>query len=119
MSGRKNVILPHQFLVNGDMSGNITSNPIEIQWQDNIAIEIAWTTSDAEGEFFLQMSVTGNNWQTIPQAAYVPSVPLTVFFVDDSHIIDLNQLAPCKLRLIYAAISGSGTCNAWVTGKEI
>jgi len=120
MSGRKNVILPHQFIVNGDLNTSITSDPIEIQWTDNIGLEMAWTTSDIFGEFFIQMSVTGNNWQTIPVAAYVPAINLTVDSFDGSHIVDLNQLAPCKLRLLFTPFNtGTGVVNAWVTGKMI
>mgnify|MGYP006876735585 CR=1 FL=1 len=120
MSGRKNVILPHRFIEDEDMSTQITSDAQEIQWIDNIGLELVWDTADINGEFLIQMSVTGNNWQTIPVAAYVPSINLTVAGIPGSHIVDLNQLGPCKLRVLFIPSSGTaGTCNAWITVKMI
>jgi len=120
---RKSNLLKFQNIINGDLSGSITSAVTSIQWLDNIGIQLNAVTSSAIGVFAVQVSadyfqdIEGNvtnagNWTTIP----LPSSP-TLSGSNETIYIDLNQLSAPWIRVIYTPASGSGTVNGFITAK--
>lgn len=119
-----NILFPFHFLINGDMSGNVTSPAVEIREQDNIGFQFNWTGT-AVGTFSIQVSVdhkqdgVGNimavgTWITLPIS---PSV--TAAGSADSAYIDINQISAPYIRAVYTRTSGIGTLDGYAVGKGI
>lgn len=120
MSGRKNVLLPKHLLVDGDMSGNLTSDPISAQFQDNIGLQVEWTGSPS-GTFAVEASI---NWDERLQTGSFYELTFNPVLADaegsaSGYLINLNQLPFSYYRLAYTSLSSSGTLNVYATSKEI
>jgi hypothetical protein len=109
---RKNALLPYKIIDAGDMSGNLTSSVTDIQYMDNICMELVWTGTPT-GSFSVEGSLTGDNWIAISLTPSAPSGSA------GSALLDMNQLSFPKIRIVYTATSGSGTLNAWIGGKML
>jgi len=124
LSARKNNLRKYPIVTNGDMTTTITSAVTNIQFLDNIAIQLNFTGTPT-GTFQVQVSVDyaqddqGNvqvagNWIPVllPQS---PVASGSAGFI----LIDLNQLASPWIRLVYVPSGGSGTLNAFISAKEL
>jgi len=109
----KAVILPDPLFVDADMSTNLYSEVVSIQYMNNIGIQIVWTGSPL-GEFQVQLSNNRTDWEVLPLAP-VPYADKSA----GSHYLDLNTLASVYIRLAYIAGSGSGTLNSTITAKIV
>ncbi len=107
------------------MSASVTSAVTNIGNQDNIAIQIGFTTSDAVGVFSVQGSVDhvqddyGNvqvagNWVALT----LSPTPVAASAADNI-LISLNQLPFPWIRLVYTRTSGTGTLSAYIAGKSL
>jgi hypothetical protein len=129
MSGRKNVILPiyiigttaNGALVSGSMAADITGPATDVQYLDNIGIQIKWTSSDAIGSIEIQGS---NNYN--PRLLTGDFEALTFSPVLDQpasnnggYLVDLNQFPFKYIRVFYDRTSGTGTLEAWLTAKML
>lgn len=114
----------YQIITSGNMAASITSAAQEIQYQDNIGIQLNWSGAPV-GTFSVQISmdhkediegniVTAGNWITLPL-----SPAITASGTPDTAYIDLNQQSAPYVRVVYTRTSGTGTLNAFVTGKAI
>lgn len=123
MSGRKGALARFQNITNGAMTGDITSVATNIEFLDNIGIQLNFTGSPT-GSFDVQISadhqeVNGNvtvagNWVDLvlsPAPAASGSA--------DSIYIDMTQLSAPWLRVKYTFSSGTGTLNSFIVGKMI
>lgn len=115
MSGRKNVLASYQTITNGTMGGNLTSIVTNAQYQDNIGMQVKWTSSDAVGVIAVEASINGSDYYalTFNPALTQPSSD------NGGYLIDINQFPFIYYRITYTRTSGTGTFNAWVTSKEI
>lgn len=134
MAGRKNNLKQFQTITNGDMSqASITSSTTDIQFLDNIGIQLNWTGAPV-GNFQVQVSadhnqdLSGNvsssgNWIPVIVSYWTGSAVATGVSIPTSVgspiYLDLNQLSSPYIRIVYARTSGSGTLNAFITAKEI
>ena len=122
---RKNNLKQFQTIVNGDMSGDIISPVTCIQFLDNVGLQFNFT-GDPVGTFNIQVSADysqdelGNvqnvgNWITLtpPALSAIPEAAGSA----DVIFVDLNQLSAPWIRVQYAADSGSGVLNAFITAK--
>lgn len=121
MSGRKNVLAPYHALINGSMGASVNSAITSAAYQDNIGIQVKWTSSDAVGTIAVEASV---NYE--PRLGTGEFVSLTFDPVlaqpnsnDGEYLINLNQLPYVYYRISYTRASGTGTLNVWFTSKEI
>lgn len=121
MSGRKNIVEPYQTLVDGDMTGNLVSSVTGASYQDNIGLQIQWTSANAIGYISIQASINYN-----PVTSSGDFYELTFDPVlqqpnsdSDGYLVNLNQLPFNFYRVNYVATSGTGTLNVWVTSKEV
>jgi len=110
----KPVILPVKILDTGDMSTSLVSDVLNIQYMDNIGLQIVWTTSDAVGSWSVELSINGDDWTPITLSS-----PVNVAGTNDNAYLDLNQLSANLLRVVYTSTSGTGTCDVWTTAKII
>jgi hypothetical protein len=110
----KPVILPFKLVDAEDLTSNFDSAPLDIQYMDNIGVQINWDTSDGYGTFGVEVSIDKENWNSLPL-----SNTIQVDLVPGSAYVDLNQLSAAWLRVKYYRVSGGGTCDVWTTAKII
>lgn len=93
---------------------------------DNNSYELVWTGSPV-GTFNVQVSQdyapgTGPNSDPINPGNWtdvVLSVPVVATGSANYAYIELTQLSAPYMRISYTSVSGTGTLNAYVTGKSI
>lgn len=128
-----NLLQPVLEIAAGNMASTITSAALEIKLQDNLGIQCNFTGSPV-GTFQIQISMdymqdifgtilNAGNWIPITLTylsggsfVSATSVPTSV---GSPIYIDCNQLSAPYARIVYTAISGSGTLNAYVTAKGV
>lgn len=110
---RKNNLKLYTLFSAGDMSGNLTSASIDIEFLDNVSVQAAWTGSPV-GTFNVQGSVDQISWSTL-----TTNPVITAAGSPDNGLFDLNQLSFPFVRLIYTATSGTGTLVAKVSAKML
>ncbi len=120
-----NLLRPLTLLSAVSMSTDITSVAVEIKNQDNIGVQLNWTTADAIGAFSIQISsdhvqdLEGNiqtpgNWISLPLSPGISSAGNS-----DTAYVDLNQMSAQYMRVLYTRTSGSGTVTAIVVAKGV
>lgn len=134
MSGRKGVLIQFPNIVNATMLTPVTSAVTNIQFLDNIGVQLDWTGL-AVGTFQVQVSANYAS-DLLGQAVQNPGTwtPVTLTYLlagvlttansiptlaGSPIYIDLNQLSAPAMRVVYTPISGTGVLNGIVTAKEI
>lgn len=130
MSGRKNSLDNFKTTAAGDMSqATVTSTVSNIQFMDNIGIQVNILSGSPTGTFDVQISAdhkeinqggvpvvsVPGNWVSIGsayQATITAGSPSNVYF-------DLNQLSAPYVRLLWTKTSGTGTFESYIVGKMI
>lgn len=115
-----------QLIANGAMTGTsvITSKAVEIINLDNVFLQLDFTGTPS-GSFDVQVSsdhledqegnvLVAGHWVSL---ALSPT-PIAAGAADDIGI-DMNQLGASYLRVVYTNTSGTGTLNAFVSGKGL
>lgn len=81
--------------------------------QDNISYQIAVTTSNSTGAFYVQVSDDNSNWVDMGAAG-------TVAAANDVILVEVDPGARMYSRLRYDAnTAGTGTCTIIVTAKNL
>ena len=130
MSRGKDVLKPYAIIggtsgVSGDMSAaSITSLVTNIQYIDNICLELTFTgsptgTFSVEGSVDYRQDFNGNvqnagHWVpiTLPTAPVASGAPGSI-------LIDMNQLSFPYIRVVYTKTSGTGSLTATIGGKQL
>ena len=113
MSSRKAPILPYQNIINGDMSANVTSSVTNIQYEDNVGIQLIFTGTPT-GTFAVEGSIDQVDWDALP----LSGTP-TAAGAPDTILIDLNQVPHPFIRVSYTFVGGVGNLNGWITAKQV
>lgn len=119
-----NVLFPVQIIDSQSMGASITGDVVEIKNQDNIGIQLHWTGTPT-GSFDFQISnnhkqdsngnvTVAGDWITLP---VMPAI--TAAGSADDAYVDLNQISAMYMRVVYTRTSGTGSLNAYVSGKGI
>ena len=110
--GSKRTLDYATLVVDGDMSSNITSDSTNILHMDRVGYQLSWTGTPT-GDFYVDVSNDGTTWieQTLSTAVAAAGSA-------DDAFIDAETAAK-YIRFRYVASSGSGTLQAYVTGKSI
>lgn len=131
---RKNVLIPSRTITDGDMStASLTSLVTEIQYLDNVGVQLNWTGSPV-GAFAIQISSDYRRYGLTDKVTATGTwTPLTLTywdgaaFVTDTEVptslgspifLDLAFLSAPFIRIVYTRSSGSGTLQCTVTGKQ-
>lgn len=113
---------PFPVIVDGDMSGDITSDVTIINYMSGVSYDISWTGTPT-GTFSVEVS---NSYSTNPDgsvanagtwSAVTLSGSVTASGSADNGMINLAGLEVYAIRLVYTATSGTGTLNAVICGK--
>lgn len=123
MSGNsKNALTPFQLIVAQSMAGDVTSSPTNVQWLDNVSIQLNFSGTPT-GTFSVQGSLdykaypltgvqeSAGNWITITTASASGAAGNVLF--------DLNQLSFPWVRVIYTRSGGSGTLDGFISAKAV
>jgi len=110
----KAVIKPFQVVTDGNMSGDVTSLPTDIESVDAVGYQVVFTGT-AVGDFEVHGSINGTNWEALDLGSPSPEAA----GVGGSFVISLSLIPYSKLRLKFVRTSGSGTLNAWVMAKRL
>jgi hypothetical protein len=100
-------------IVNGDMSGNITSNSIVISEINVLGAQFVWS-GGASPLGYVGLAFSNDNITFTPD----PETFLSVSGNSGSDGINYLNIGFAYCQLIYVATSGSGTLNARLVGKR-
>lgn len=121
---QKNILKPYHTLVDVAMSSDIISTPTNIQWLDNVGVQLMFTGTPT-GNFFIDLSLDYNppgNSQPFNAGTWT-AIAFTgqpaASGVDGDIYLDLNQMSSPYLRVRYVRASGTGVLNGYVTSKEV
>ena len=107
------------------MVANITGTPVNVQFTDNVGIQVSWTGSNPIGTIGIQVSLDYNQntktgtWTPIQTT---PGTPLTVTPAGSAGnaYVDLNQLSAPWIQVTYTTAGGSsGALTAVIGSKEV
>ncbi len=117
------ILSPHPVIVDGDMSGNITSEVTIIQNISEFSYDISWTGTTPIGVMSVEATntYTQNADGTVRDAGNWNPIPLnTTPAVSDNTgngFIEIDSQAGYAVRLVYTRTSGTGTMQAVICGK--
>ena len=106
------------------MSGNVTSAVTNIQYVDNVGIELSWTGTPT-GTFTVEVSVSyeqdsqGNVINAGSWNALTLNPTPTASGSAGSFYISLNQIEAPWVRVRYIRTSGTGVLTSYICTKEI
>jgi hypothetical protein len=112
---RKTTLLPHLLSGLGTMSATLTSEPVNIDYTDNVGLQVKITTSNAVGVVTVEASINGVDFVAL---TLVPALP-AVASASQSYLISLNQIPYHQIRVKYARTSGTGTLAVTVEAKSV
>lgn len=114
MSTGKRTLSPYLVISAGTMGGDLTqATYTDIQNMDNVSVQLVWTGTPT-GTFYVDGSLDKATWTALslsPSAAAAGAA--------SSILIDLNQLSFPYIRVRYVRTSGTGTLNAYISGKML
>lgn len=122
--GRKNTLKKYQLITNGDMSGDITSAVTNIQYLDNIGIQLNGSGLPI-GVIRVQVSadydVNASGVVTNPGNWINMVLSPTPQFTGsaDQIYIDIVPTSAPWIRVFYDFTSGTGSLNGFITAKMI
>jgi len=127
MSGRKNVLYTYQdpLITAASMAASITGTPVNINFMDNVGIQLAWSGSNPIGSITFQVSLDydpNNSVGTWTTVQLTPGNNLTISPAGtaDNAYVDLNQLSATYIRVIYTtAPTSSGALTAKIAAKML
>ena len=109
----KNIIKPYHLIVDESMGADVTSDPVDVTYSDNVGIQLIFTGTPT-GVFYVQGTIDGTNWSNLS----FDSTP-SASGADDTHLLNMTQIPYRKIRVFYDRTSGTGTLNAHVMAKTI
>jgi len=109
----KNIIKPFHLLTDGDMSGNLTSDSVDVTYTDNVGFQLTFTGTPT-GTFSCEGTIDETNWSALSFSSTPQAVGTA-----DTHLLNINQIPYKKLRVKYTRTSGTGTLNVYVMSKGL
>lgn len=120
---------PQSVITNGSMAGNLTSLPTVIQKLSMISYSLSWSGTAPVGTVSVQVSndysqnadgtvAHAGTWNTMTlnyNGTAVTVIPVTG--ATGNGFIDIDETAAYAMRLIYTAVSGTGSLNVIIAGK--
>lgn len=120
---------PQPVLTNGDMSGSLITQPTILQSLSCGSYSLTWTGTTPNGTVSLQVSddyklnpdgtvENAGTWNTAPvTVGGASATTMPVSGNTGTGFIDILGTGSYAIRLIYTAVSGTGSLNVTVNGK--
>lgn len=130
MSGRKNPLPKYKIVSASDMSqATVISAITNIEYMDNLGIQVNILTGTASGTFDVQVSAdhfevngvatVAGTWNKLG-TPYTATLTSGVFSDTTASLyFDLTQHSAPYMRLLWTKVSGTGTFDAFIVGKMI
>lgn len=121
---RKNNLRQFKNVDAGDMSDDIISEVTNIQFLDNIGIQLNFTGTPT-GTFEVQVSadfVKDPEGRVVDAGHWIPiNLPTTPVAsgADGQIYIDITQISAPWIRVVYSRSGGSGSLDGFITAKMI
>lgn len=124
MSASKRILAPYHVISAQSMTGDVTGAATNIQYLDNVSIQLNFTGTPT-GTFSIQGSLdhaesspgvvtNAGNWIAIT----LPTSPAASGSAGNI-LIDMQELSFPWVRIVYTHASGTGTLDAYISGKSI
>ena len=97
-------------VTSGDMSGNISSGPIDISTLSNYAVQFTWSGTTPVGTVAVQISNDGVNFDNL-------SAPVAVSGNSGTKVIKDSESGYKFIQAVYTFTSGVGSLNVILNGK--
>lgn len=110
---RKNVLPKFRLFDEVSLASDIISPIVNVEFLDNVCLQLIWTTSDAIGDFYIEVSLDGEHWSALDIAS------ITLAGVNDHCLLDLVFLAAPLIRVRYDSTSGTGTLTGFISAKML
>lgn len=120
--GSKGFIEGHRLADDQSLAANFNSNVVTIKSIDNVGIVIETSSvTDNTGTFGVDVRIKKDDNTFSSWVGLTLSSTPTLANADDQFFINLNQLPPCELRVTFTAAGSvpDGTCDIWVSGKQV
>lgn len=114
MSQTRRFIQPFQIIENQSMASNITTPFVDISNVDDISIVYEWSAGSSPVG---SITVEVRNGELCPWSVLDIAPPAAISLNSGNNNIQITNVSFKELRLVYERTSGSGTLNAWLTGK--
>ncbi len=119
----KNTLTPYKVLsaINMATAGAQSSTPVNVMYMDDIAVQIIVSASSSPvGNLTIEASLDYAQTPFNPAAAgnWVV-ISTTALSADGSTLVQIQPQAVPWIRLTYTKGSGTGTLNAYISGKAI
>lgn len=123
---RKSNLKRFKTIVNGNMAGSLISTVTNIEFLDNIGVQLNFSGSPV-GNFQVQVSIDYDqdiNGNVINAGSWVPvqlsnSSTNAPSSLGSPIYIDLNQLSAPWIRIAYNFTSGTGILSAFICAKMV
>lgn len=103
-----------------DLSADVISSPTNVQYSDNIGIQLNWAGTSPSGQISIEIS---NNYNPLTKIGTWTALdfgsPILIATNSGSHLININLVPFAWVRLSYSATSGSGTLVATLVMKQV
>jgi hypothetical protein len=97
----------------GDMSGNVTSESINVSEIDLYCVQVVWSNGvGLDGTLTLEASLDDETYTTVNGSS------LLVSGASDSIMYNVTNPGYIHVRLKYTSVAGTGTLNARIAGKD-
>lgn len=117
----KRILRPFHALINGSMATDLVSAITDATNQDNVGIQVKWTSANAVGTISVQASINWNpdletgDWIDLSFGSPLPQPSSN----NGEYLINLNQLPYPYYRVKYTRDSGTGTLDIWYCSKGL
>lgn len=116
--GNKDYVEPKQFITNGSLAADFTSNPIEVLGLKRIGIILSWTTSDVSGIIYPQAMVAMDIYENLPKNDAGDPITVAVSGAAGHQTFDIDVHAFNKIQIFFDYTAGTaGTINGWWLAK--
>lgn len=113
--GRKNIVPSYLMIDSADLSGNITSEIVNVQNMDKASIHVYWAGTAPVGT----LTVEARNGANQPWFALDMGAAINISGNTGFHELLFNEIPFTDIRLQYVATSGTGTLNSAITMKQV
>lgn len=110
-------IRPKQFITNGSLAADLTSEIIEVLPIDRVGIEVVWSASDVVGILYVQGTITGDRYANLrnPDGSLIRC---TITGTTNYFMFDVDVKAFSRIRMFFDYTSGTaGTLNGYYLAK--
>jgi len=102
----------NNLLVDGDMSGPLTSQSKDINTVVSVALQAVWSGTTPVGSFNVQASNIDED------AAYVTIAEVEVTGNTGAALVNIERPGYAYVRAVYVFTSGTGTISININGKQ-